>query len=169
MKLEKLECEKINLKEKYELDISRQDEEIRLLKSKLSSLPCPQETEERLQNQLQDEFNEMFVEVVIQSSEENELKIENLKQEYIVKLSEKDKTISSLNQELNDSCREREKIKADLESAKNLLNELKQQITRPSDQIEQLQRQIDSIRSNKEQSDNDHLSEVAALEKGKLQ
>lgn len=166
--MEKLECEKINLKEEYELDISRQAEEIRLLKSKLSSLPCPQETEERLKNQLQDEFDEMHVELVIQNSEENELKVENLKQEYIVKLSEKDKTISSLNQELNESCREREKIKVDLESTKNLLNELQQQITIPSDQIEQLQRQIDSIRSNKEQSDNDHLSEVTALEKGKL-
>lgn len=156
------------MKEEYESEICRRDEEIRLLKSKFSSLPCPQETEKSLKNQLQDEFNEQFVKLVIQSSEENELKIENLKQEYIVKLSEKDKTISSLNQELNDSCREREKIKADLESAKNILNELQQQITKPLDQIEQLQRQIDLVRSNKEQSDNDHLSEVAALEKGKL-
>lgn len=156
------------MKEEYESEICRRDEEIRLLKSKLSSLPSPQETEKSLKNQLQDEFNEQFVKLVIQSSEENELKIENLKQEYIVKLSEKDKTISSLNQELNDSCREREKIKADLESAKNILNELQQQITKPLDQIEQLQRQIDLVRSNKEQSDNDHSSEVAALEKGKL-
>lgn len=126
-----------------------------------------EELKESLILELEEQHDERVAEVIINMTEEYELRIEELQKDFKLEKSEIHNKLNEISQHLESECANKEKLKNELMYAKERLNLMQQELADNGKKISEVEQRFESEINKKEEIIQRHFSEIALLEQSK--
>lgn len=162
-----LQLEKTQLENKL-FEMSQLLESERSSKENVKVEPInPEELKENLLLELEDEFNERIVEIISNLTEENELRIEELRNDLRLEKTQLENKLIEMSQLLESERSSKENLKEELTLAKGSLNLVQQELADNVKKISEFEQYLESETNKREEMTQRHNSEVAILEQSK--